>query len=112
MQLEKELLMGIKEKVGSASISLFDLKVKGLPFLELEFNKIDFRYFKINDNQGFGFFIKDVCIINFEKKDEPRYILSSSFSNEDFHQNYDVNGSVKKRYQENQFETHYKKNNY
>ena len=44
---------------------------------------------------AYSFFIKDVCIINFEKRDEARYILSSSFSNDDFHQTYDVNGSVK-----------------
>jgi hypothetical protein len=93
-------MIGIKDRVGSASISLFDLKFKGIPFLEFEFNKIDFRYFKMSENQGFGFFIKDVYIINFEKRDEPRYILSSSFSNDDFNQAYDGNGSVKKRFQE------------
>jgi hypothetical protein len=81
---EKELVRGIKEKIGVAftkndqQLIDLDLKVKGVPFLEFELSKINLRLHQDAENQVIGFFIKEISLVNVEKRRDPRNILISS----------------------------------
>ena len=55
-----------------------DLKVKGLPFLEFNLSKINLRLYQYSEDQVIGFFIKEISLVNVEKRRDPRKILISS----------------------------------
>lgn len=75
--LEKEL-HEIKQRMGASSLSRFDLKFKGSPFLELELNKIDIRLLERPSISAKALYIKDIMLTNVEKRGEPKLIFSSS----------------------------------
>lgn len=81
---EKELVRGIKEKIGASftrndqQLIDLDLKVKGLPFLEFNLSKINLRLYQYSEDQVIGFFIKEISLVNVEKRRDPRKILISS----------------------------------
>lgn len=100
---EKELVRGIKEKIGVSftrndqQLIDLDLKVKGVPFLEFELSKINLRLHQYAENQVIGFFIKEISLVNVEKRRDPRNILISS--------NHDIqydSSNIKKSFDEHE----------
>lgn len=82
VDLEKELMRGIKEKIGAHHTFMrgeidLDLKVKGTPFLQIDINHVNFRMITHADVKATGFFIREFGLVNVEKR-EPKNILISS----------------------------------
>ena len=85
---EKDLFNEFKQKLGGAiSLSKFDFRIKGSPFLELDITKIDIRRVDQPLITCQGVFVQKISLTNVEKRGEPKIILKSS--NMDYFTNYD-----------------------
>jgi hypothetical protein len=83
--LEKELLKGLRERLGANNLTRrdkqlleLDIKFKGLPFLDFEFNKFCIKHFQSSSLQVTGLLIQDIGLYNVERNSQSaRNILTT-----------------------------------
>jgi len=57
-----------------------DFKVKGLPFLQFEINQVNLKMLQHGNVKAMGFFVKELCLSNVEKREQKNILSSTSNS--------------------------------
>ena len=83
VDLEKELVRGIKERIGAHHTFMrgeidLDLKVKGTPFLQIDVNHVNLRMLTHSNSKAIGFFVRELSLTNVEKRDPKNILISTS----------------------------------
>ena len=80
---ERDLISGLQERIGrqvrpNSGLLDLDIKLKGVPFLELSIERLNVRYFQSSEVKLVCLFLKEMSLVNLERKRDHRKILKSA----------------------------------